>query len=278
MDNNKSVKLIAAAITFLLLALTGTLMAVSKLTTKLPEDSEYQWPPKDESEIYAEVLEYEPPKMVPIHSEGTDVAAEDGESSDFGASDVDSDQPTQTSYDLKNSGATEGNSTPKATQKAPSAAQQKPQTKAAGNKTPNQEDAAAAEARRQQTAKRNIDDKLNNRFSGLGKGAGANTPEGEGESTIPGNGKGKTPLGYTASVNETPKCNVQGVIVIDCIVLPDGSVQGGSAKFTTSGSRGDASIDPVMRRICEQAAYKCKFKRPKGETDNRQGRITFSWK
>ena len=142
----------------------------------------------------------------------------------------------------------------------------KPSDKPAGNRTPDPDDVAAAEAQRQQRARQNIDSQLNNRFSGAGKGQGKSSTDADGRA-----------LTMSASVNQRPASSKLGTIVIECRVNPDGTVVAGSAKKAVSGNSGQAAIDQSLVNSCIQAAYRCRFSRPSSDTDIRRGVIRFSW-
>lgn len=275
MNNQRAPRIIALAATLLALLLLLLILFSGHLRSNALSNRE--WPPQRHSEIIFEPAE-EVFTYVPTFSQASDNATESGTADDFGASDVTSDLPTQTSHNAVNAGHSEGSATPPSTQKADSPAKTNPREQAAGNRTPNPEDEKAAEARRQQRARQNIDNRLRDRFSGSGKSEEGKAPsnESDGSSTRPGKGSGSG-LGMTPSVNQRPPSDKIGTIVILCTVAPDGSVVPGSARVATSGNSGEAGKDKSLRQQCVRAAYGCRFSRSTADTDNRPGTITFRW-
>lgn len=275
MNNPRAPRLIAITATLLVSLLLLLLLVSGHLRSNAL--SQREWPPERHSEILFEPQE-EVFTYVPTFSQAADNLMEDGTGDDSGASDLTSDQPTQTSHNAVNAGHNEGSATPPVTQKAESPATQNQREQAAGNRTPDPKDEKASEARRQQRARQNIDNRLRDRFSGTGKSEEGKTPanESDGTSTRPGKGAGSG-LGMTPSVNQRPPSDKIGTIVILCTVAPDGSVVPGSARVASSGNSGEAGKDKALRQQCVKAAYGCRFSRSTADTDNRPGTITFRW-
>ncbi|MDE6317281.1 MAG: hypothetical protein K2L73_02640, partial [Muribaculaceae bacterium] len=158
MDNRP--KQIAALVTVVLAILIIVMLVSWKLSNSLHKGQ--QWPPVKEFEIIAEDIE-DPGAFVSTYtSQADDVWEQYAEVDDPGASDVDSDVDTQTSYDLNNSGNTEGHHVNNTTTERPSPVQERKVNE--GTSKP--DDAVKAEAARQQKSQKNIENKLANRFSG----------------------------------------------------------------------------------------------------------------
>lgn len=275
--DNRKPRIIAVAVTLIVIVMLIALMIAGHMSVKTV-DPDREWPPRHHAEIILEPQEPEV-RYVTTISDASDNATEDDldDTTDYGPSDIDSDAPTQTSHNAVNAGHNQGAATPPQTSNAESPVKIRPNDKPAGNRTPNPDDAAAAEARRQQQAKANIDNKMSQRFSGAGKEGGkAAANDADGTSSAPGKGTGRG-LGMTASVNQTPKSDKVGVIVITCTVLPDGKVQPGSAQFSQKGSSGQAATDVALKQRCIEATYRCQFSRPTSDTDNRPGTIKFNF-
>ncbi|MBD5209878.1 MAG: hypothetical protein HDS77_01205 [Bacteroidales bacterium] len=267
MDNRP--KQIAALVTLLLTILIIVLLWSWKLSISLHKGQ--QWPPVKEFEIIAEEME-EPEAFVSTYnSQADDVWEQQAEVDDPGASDVSSDADTQTSYDLNNSGTTEGHHVNNTTSERPAPVQEKKVKEG----TTKPDDAAKAEAARQQKSQKNIENKLANRFSGAGKGEGGKAdPKADGSKSNNGPG-GNEPLTYSASSNERPRSTVIGTIRVRVTVLEGGVVQAGSAKY--AGGTGNAAIDESLRNECIKRAEKCRFSRRSDDTAPREGIITFKW-
>ncbi|MDE5812435.1 MAG: hypothetical protein K2G64_05410 [Muribaculaceae bacterium] len=256
---------IALIVTVLIFAALIALLVRGHLN--VAASSHKEWPPEKRSEVIFDPL-LEEERFVETYSpEEAPVTENDiADDSEFGPSDVDSDAPTQLSHNPVNAGKTDGNATPPQTSAQESTMQVKPTDKPSGNRTPNPDDDAAAEAARQQKAKQNIDSQLSNRFSGAGKGQGKTSTDADGSS-----------LTMSASINHRPQSSKVGTIVIECKVNPNGTVVAGSAKKADAGNSGAAAIDQALVNSCIQAAYKCQFSRPSSDTDIRRGIIRFTW-
>lgn len=273
MEPSRKPKLTASIATAILITLALLLMMNSEL--RLSPRGEKKWPPEKHSEIFFETAEEIVPFVRTFSESGDNVtdAADSGDS--FGPSDTTSDDLTQTSHDQHDAGRHDGTEAPPTASNRESAMQQKPAEKPSGNRHPNPDDSAAAAARRQQQARKNINDKMQDRFSGAGKDKGKTSDtNGTNPSNGPGGGSG---IGMTASVDQRPKSDKRGVIVINVIVLPDGTVESGSARKAARGNSGAAADDSNLVRRCIEAAYKCRFSRRVNETDKRPGTITFRW-
>lgn len=267
MDNRP--KQISALVTVVLAILIIVMLVSWKLSNSLHKGQ--QWPPVKEFEIIAEDIE-DPEAFVSTYtSQADDVWEQYAEVDDPGASDVDSDVDTQTSYDLNNSGNTEGHHVNNTTTERPSSVQERKVNE--GTSKP--DDAAKAEAARQQKSQKNIENKLADRFSGAGKGDGGKTdPKADGTKSNNGPG-GNEPLTYSASVNERPRSTELGTIRVRVVVLEGGVVQPGSAKY--AGGSGNASLNGTLKEECLKRAEKCRFSRPSNDTASREGIITFKW-
>lgn len=268
-------QIIALAVTLVLFVMLVVFLVANRMNVNAADD--HEWPPKRHAEIILEPQEDEF-RYVPMLSDSADNVAEpDNGADDYGPSDVASEDPTQTSNDLTNAGHSESAATNPVTSNVESPVKQRNTDKADGNRHPNPEDEAAAAAKRQQQAAQNIDRQLQNRFSGAGKNGGkSNDNDADGKSSAPGRGTGQG-LGMTASVNQTPASTKSGVIVVSCVVLPDGTVKPGSVKFRSQGSSGAAATDQSLKSRCVEAAYRCRFSRPTSDTDERPGTIRFHW-
>lgn len=273
-DTRINPRLLALIVTLaVMIAMVATLVK-SYLSVRQPDD--HEWPPRSHSEIIFEPVE-EKMEYVPTFSDAADNAMETGDTDSYAPSDVTSDQPTQTSHHRVDAGHAAGQSTPPQTQRSESPAKVKPTEKPTGNRNPNPEDQAAAEARRQQQATRNIEDRMQNRFSGAGKGEGkAAVNDADGKASAEGKGAGRG-VGMTPSVNQRPPSDKLGTIVVTCTVAPDGTVVKGSARVASVGNSGEAANDAALRQKCVEAAYKCRFARSTADDDNRPGTITFRW-
>lgn len=273
-NDSRTPRLIALAITLLCLIIIILIMVNTALTVRQPGDNE--WPPVREFDITLDAQEPEEFHYTPVYSESADNAMEDGETNDYGSSPVKSDDDTQLSNDTKNTAKTEGRHVPDQTQKAESPAKVKESTRKQGNVKPEPTAEEIAQAKRAQKAKE-IDQKAKNRFSGAGKGDGKATDnDADGTSNVPGKGDSKG-VGMTASINQRPASDKTGTIVVSCTVLPDGTVEKGSARIATSGNSGTAATDGALKARCLEAAYGCRFARKTDSTDKRPGTITFRW-
>jgi hypothetical protein len=278
MQRSNDPKVIAGVVTVLLAALLLTLLLTGALTVS--DSKSRTWPPEKHSEIVFEPVEEEEVYVKTFSEQGDNVtdpfdAADD---SDFGPSDVDSDEPTQTSYQPKNAGKVEGKQTPPTTTNRASDMTVKPSDKPSGNRKPNAEDEAKAEAARQQKARQDKANEIKSqvKFSGGGKGEGkTSNVDGTNASNGPGGGTGH---GMTLSVNQSFKTGKTGVLIFTVTVLPDGSVKPGSASFVSNGSSGQAATDNDVIARAKAAAEQCKFSRQTGETNNLSGRIKFNIK
>lgn len=274
MDNNRRNRLIALCSTFL----TGALLLLVLLSGGLsPNLKTKEWPPRHEFEIVMATPEDVPEEhfVETFSMQGDNVTdAEDSESDEFGASDITSDEPTQTSYNAENRGNREGRSTPPTTTTREQPVQVKPNDNP-GNQHPDPaQEAARAEAERQQRSRANINAHMQNRFSGGGNGQGKTSDiDGTNASDGPGNGTGH---GMTMSVNQKFNTSKTGVLIFTVVILPDGSVKPGSVKGPVRGSTGPAATDDSTIRAAKNAAAKCKFQRRTGETNNLSGTIRFT--
>lgn len=273
MEPSRKPRLTAIIITALLLATTIVFLASNSLS--LSPRGKKKWPPEKHSEIIFEAAQEEIPFVRTFSESGDNVTDATDSGDNFGPSDKTSDESTQTSHDPANAGRHEGTQAPPVSSTRESSMQQKPVDKASGNRHPNPADSAAAAARRQQQARQNINDQMQNRFSGAGKDKGKTSEtNGTNASNGPGGGNG---IGMTASVDQRPKSDKRGTIVINVVVLPDGTVESGSARKAARGNSGAAADDVTLIKRCIEAAYKCRFSRRVGETDKRPGTITFRW-
>lgn len=261
---------ISALVTLLLAILIVVLLVSWKLSNNLHKGQ--QWPPVKEFEIIAEEIE-DPETFVSTYSsQADDVWEQYAEADDPAPSDVDSDIDTQTSYDLNNSGQAEGRHVNNTATERPSPVQER----RVNEGTTKPDDAAKAEAARQQKSQKNIEKQMKfNRGSGAGNGEGGKSdPKADGSKSNNGPG-GNEALTYSASVNERPRSTVIGTIRIRVVVLEGGVVQSGSAKY--AGGTGNAAIDDNLKKECIRRAEKCRFSRPSNDTAPREGIITFKW-
>ncbi|MDE6200054.1 MAG: hypothetical protein K2G06_09465 [Muribaculaceae bacterium] len=267
MDNRP--KIISGIVTAALAILIIALLVSWKLSVNAHKGK--QWPPVKDFEVIAEEIE-DPETFVSTYSSAADdIWEEQAETDDPGASDVDSDADTQTSYDLNNGGEQQGHHANLTSASKESPVQQK--TVKEGTAKP--DDSARLEAERQQKAKKNIDNKLANRFSGTGKGDGGKTdPKADGTKNNNGPG-GNEPLTYSASVDERPRSSQLGTIRIGVVVLEGGVVKPGSAQLL-NGS-GNAATNTATVNACKKAAERCRFKRASNDTAPRSGIVVFKW-
>lgn len=229
------------------------------------------WPPVKEFELIAEDIE-DPESFVSTYSSSADdIWEEQADTDSPGPSDIDSDADTQTSYDLDNSGDTQGHHTNLTSSEKPSPVQQKKVNE--GTSKP--DDAARREAARQQKSKKNIENKMANRFSGADKGTGGKTePKADGSKNNNGPG-GNEPLTYSASHNERPASRELGTIRVRVVVLEGGIVKKGSARFLNG--EGKAATLKSVQEECEKAAERCRFSRASNDTAPREGIVIFKW-
>lgn len=267
MDNRP--KIISGIVTALLAILIIVLLVSWKLSVSLHKGQ--QWPPVKEFEVIAEDIE-DPEAFVSTYSSSADdVWEEQAEIDDPGASDIDSEADTQTSHDLNSGGPQEGHHSNLTSTAKESPVKQK--TVKEGTTKP--DDAARLEAERQQKAKKNIDDKLANKFSGTGKGEGGKTdPKADGTKNNNGPG-GNEPLTYSVPVNKTPRSTELGVIRINVVVLEGGKVRKGSA--TKGHCVGNAGKNNATIEACKKAAEECVFRRASNDKEPRQGIVIFKW-
>lgn len=271
MDKDKKPRIIALLATAILLLALIVALTVGELATSAKPDRE--WPPRKHSEIIMDQVEEETYVRV-VSASGDNVTETDNHADDFGASDVDSDLPTQPSLDAVNSGPAKGDQAPPVASNNESPVKQKPSTKPSGNNKP--DDSEAVNARRQQQAAQNINNRMQNRFSGQGKDQGGKSSTNDGTAASNGQGGGRG-LGMTASVDQTPPSDKIGTIVVEVIVMPDGSIKPGSARIAVRGNSGPAATDIQLQRRCLQDVYRCRFSRPVGETSELTGRVSFRW-
>lgn len=270
-----SERLTALGVTLIVAAGLLVLMVKGLLQPTVPSDTE--WPPRHHSEIEFAAVEEEPERFVQTYSmQGDDVTEPyDSEEREAAPSGVVSDQQTQTSHSPANRGNRQGREAQPKSSNRESEQQVRPTTNP-GNTAPDPaQEAARAEAERQQRADR-INEKTNrwNRGSGAGQGEGRTTEtDGTNASNGPGGGSGH---GMTLSVNKTFSTSKPGVLVFDVRVLPDGTVETGSVKLASRGNSGTAATDPATIRQATAAAAQCRFSRRTGETTTVPGRITFT--
>lgn len=271
MDERNKPRIIATALTLLLTVLTVVWLILCSLDAA--GNSKREWPPEKHSEIVLdEVVEEE---FVPLYAAAGDNLLEPAQDDGPGASDAESDSPTNLANDAADNAAAEGVNTNLTTSEKPSTVSKK-NTEKPGNSTP-KESEEAANARRQQRAAKNISDRLDNRFSGQGNKNGTkNETETDGTKATEG-ASGGGGVSMTASVDQKPKSSQLGTITIRCTVLPDGSVAPNSVHIHVPGCSGKAGADDGLRARCIEAAKKCRFARIAGKTDNRQGTIIFRW-
>lgn len=230
-----------------------------------------QWPPVKEFELIAEDIE-DPESFVSTYSSSADdIWEEQADTDSPGPSDIDSDADTQTSYDLDNSGDTQGHHANLTSSEKPSPVQQKKVNE--GTSKP--DDAARMEAARQQKSKKNIENKMANRFSGADKGTGGKTdPKADSSKNNNGPG-GNEPLTYSVPVDKTPRSTELGVIRINVVVVAGGKVRPGSA--TKGHCVGNAGKNSATIEACKKAAEKCVFRRASDDTEPRAGIVIFKW-
>lgn len=266
---DKRPKIISGILTAAIAVFIIVMLVVWKLSVNLHKRE--QWPPVKDFEIIAEDIE-DPEAFVSTYSSAADDVWEQQADTDSpGPSDIASDADTQTSYDLDNSGDLQGHHADLTSSERPAPVQQK----AVKQGTSKPDDAARSEAARQQRSKKNIEDKLANRWSGADKGSGGKAePKADGSKNNNGPG-GNEPLTYSASHNERPRSSQLGTIRISVVVLEGGVVKPGSAS-PLKGS-GNAATNPATIEACRQAAERCRFKRASNDTAPRQGIVTFKW-
>lgn len=254
----------AVAILLMLILVGGTLVPRQR--------GDRKWPPENFTEIM--FVSDDPEEIfVRTRSEQGDNVSEIADTDDAGASDISSDDATQSSYRPENRGHDEGTATPPTSSELSSDVKVNKTDKPAGNTKPDPVDEAAAEAARQQKSAKNINDRLQNRFSGSSKGEGKTSEtDGKNASNGPGGGVGH---GMTLSVNTSFRTSKSGVLVFDVYVLPDGSVEKGSARLAKSGNSGTAATDEATIRAAREAAEKCRFARRTGETQKLPAKITY---
>lgn len=268
---DKRPKIISGIVTAALAILIIVLLVSWHLNVNVSKGK--PWPPVKEFELIAEDIE-DPESFVSTYSSSADdVWEEQADTDSPGPSDIDSDADTQTSYDLDNSGNTQGHHANLTSSEKPSPVQQKKVNE--GTSKP--DDDARQEAARQQKSKKNIENKMANRFSGADKGTGGKTdPKADGSKNNNGPG-GNEPLTYSASHDERPTSSRLGTISISVVVLEGGTVRPGSASFLKSGSKGNAATDNATIEKCKKAAERCRFKRASNDTAPRQGIVIFKW-
>lgn len=230
-----------------------------------------EWPPVKDFELIAEDIE-DPEAFVSTYSSSADdVWEEQADVDDPGASDIDSDADTQTSHDLSSSGDTQGHHANLTSSEQPSPVQEKKVEE--GTSKP--DDAARLEAERQQKSKKNIENKMTNRFSGTGNGNGGKTePKADGSKNNGGPG-GNEPLTFSVPVDKTPRSSELGVIRINVVVVAGGKVRPGSA--TKGHCVGNAGKNEATINACIKAAEKCVFRRASNDTEPRTGIVIFKW-
>lgn len=264
-------KIISAILTGVIAILLIVMLVTWKLSINLQKGQE--WPPVKNFELIADDIEDPETFVSTYNSSADDVWEQEAETDDPGASDVDSDVDTQTSYDLNNSGDAQGHHANLTASNQPSPVQQKPTNEGVAKP----DDAAKLEAERQQKSKKNIEEKVSNRWSGSGNGEGGKVaPKADGTKSNNGPG-GNDPLTYSASHNERPRSSELGTIRIRVVVVEGGKVQPGSAKFIASRSNGNAAKNQSTIRNCIAAAEKCVFTRASNDTKPREGVVTFKW-
>lgn len=268
---NKKSKIISGSITVAIAVLLVVLLVSWKLSVNLHKGE--KWPPVKEFELFAEDIE-DPETFVSTYSSSADDVWElPAETDDPSASDIDSDVDTQTSYDLENSGSTEGHHANLTSAENASDLQQKDLKEG----TTKPDDSARQEAERQQKSKKNIENKVKfNRGSGAGNGEGGKAnPNADG--TLNNNGSGgKDPLTMSASVDKRPRSTELGRITIGVVVLDGGKVEPGSAHYI--GGTGVAATNKATVNACIKAAEECNFSRRSDDKGPRSGIVIFEWK
>ncbi len=271
MDERNKPRLIAAAITLLLIVITVVWLILCSLDAA--GKAKREWPPEKHSEIILDKVAEE--EFVPLYAAAGDNILEPVQDDSPGASDAQSDEPTNLANDITDEAASEGVNTnlTTSTNLSPTS---KTKTEKPGNSRP-KESEETARAKRQQRAAKNISDRLDNRFSGQGKKNGTvNEAETDGNKASEGS-SGGSGVSMTASVDQRPKSSKLGTIMIRCTVLPDGSVSPNSVHIHVAGCSGKAGADDSLRAKCVEAAKRCRFARIAGKSDNRDGTIIFRW-
>lgn len=214
-----------------------------------------EWPPVSENEIVFE-------EVAPIYASGEFVRTGDNladviPTDEPAPSDVADPVPTQDAVDLENAGkAAEPKKTVTSEKKSPAKVEKK---KTGPTEDEIKAEKARQEARRQQQAKKNVENATKKAFGG---GKGKSTPGSvEGNSTKddaatigkPGNGlKGRSLESWT-SVGSTKL----GVIVIRVKVDSKGKVV--SATYDAAASSGPVAADSKMRQNCVNRSLQCRF-------------------
>lgn len=274
-------RLIAAALTILLclLALAGLWYGI--MTTSPTVKPAGEWPPIEPDE--AEMLEIDPEQDVIYQyiAASADDVLEFNNTDRAAPSEETFDENTQFATDPNDNAATEGIDSNLLTSNEENPEYQKQDVEQPGNKAPQPDAKAQAEAARRQKANEeasNRIDRLNN--SGRGEGEGR-----RGEDFTDGirpdggkGGDGSHKGSYTMRYDMIPKSSKSGTIAVTCKVNPDGSVVPGSAKATPNGSSGKVYDDKKLVKACEEMAASNKFARLKGETTILYATIYFKWK
>jgi len=212
-----------------------------------------EWPPQPEHEIVFE-------EMDPLYASGDFVRTGDNLAEvlppdEPAPSDVDAKVPAQDAVDLENAGKA---ATPKKTVTSEKPSPGKVQKKKTGpTKDEIKAEKERQEARRQQQAKKNVENATKKAFGG---GKGKSTPgvvEGKSESGAttgtPGNGlKGRSLESWT-----TLGSTRLGVIVVRVKVDAQGHVV--SASYDAASSSGPVATDAAMRRNCVARSRECRF-------------------
>lgn len=268
---NKKSKIISGLVTAAVAVLLVVLLVSWKLSVNLHKGE--KWPPVKEFELFAEDIEDPETFVNTYNSSADDVWELPAETDDPAASDIDSDEDTQTSYDLHNGGSEEGHHANLTSTENASDLQQKDLKE----RTSKPDDAARREAERQQKSKKNIENKVKfNRGSGTGNGEGGKAdPKADGNLNNNGPG-GKDPLSMSASVDMHPRSTELGRITIGVIVLDGGKVEAGSARYISGN--GVAATNKTTIKACIDAAEKCNFSRRSDDKGPRSGIIIFEWK
>lgn len=267
---NNRPKIISGIVTALLAIIIIVMLVSWKLSVNLHKGE--QWPPVKEFELIAEDIE-DPETFVSTYSSAADdVWEQQADTDDPGASDIDSEADTQTSYDINNSGDTEGHHSALTSTDKPSDIKEK--TEKEGTSKP--DDAARLEAARQQKSKKNIESKIPDRWSGAAKGYGGKSePKADGTKNNNGPG-GNEPLTYSVPVDRHPRSSELGTIRIQVTVLAGGKVQPGSATFHSGEQK--AATNRATINACIKEAERCVFSRASNDTQPRIGIVVFRWK
>lgn len=267
---NNRPKIISGIVTAALAILIIVMLVSWKLSVNLHKGE--RWPPVKEFELIAEDIE-DPEAFVSTYSSSADdVWEQQTETDDPGAADIDSDADTQTSHDMTNSGDTEGHHANLTSSNKASDMQQKEVKEG----TAKPDDSARREAARQQKSKKNIEEKMANRWSGTGKGdGGKKEPKADGTKNNNGPG-GNEPLTYSVPVDRRPRSSELGTIRIQVTVLAGGKVQPGSASFHSGEQK--AATNRATISACIKEAEKCVFSRASNDTKPRIGIVVFKWK